>query len=417
MPTILVVDDRAPNRDLLTTLLGYAGHAALEAADAEHALEIVRAARPDLVIADVVMPSIDGFEFVRRLRSEPDIAQTRVMFYTATYLEADARALAEACGVVHVLAKPSEPQIILDTIQLALGAPPPACALPPAAEFDQEHGRLLLNKLAQKVDELETLNADLEQRVHERTAELDTDNAHLIELNALKDDFLAITSHDLRSPLGAIQNMAELLLEDMDLPDATRRRLTENIRDLAHRLIELVSRMLDLARLEAGKIELEVIDLRASDVARQTLDVLRFSASAKDITIQLVVEPGEQLVQADWMKLSQILGNLLSNAIKFTDAGGQVIITVGPAPDGTRVSVVDSGLGIPSEELPYLFEKFKQVYTQGTANERGSGLGLAIVRQLVELHGGSIEVTSELHHGSIFTFHLPASDLASSVSA
>jgi signal transduction histidine kinase len=417
MTTILVVDDRAPNRYLLTTLLGYAGHASLEAADAEHALEIVRAARPDLVIADVLMPSIDGFEFVRRLRSEPEIAQTRVMFYTATYLETEARALAEACGVRHVLVKPTEPQIILDTIQQALSEPPPAGSALLDAEFDQEHGRLLLNKLAQKVDELETLNADLEQRVHQRTAELDTANAHLIELDALKDDFLAITSHDLRSPLGAIQNMAELLLEDTDLSDATRRRLTENIQDLAHRLIALVSRMLDLARLEAGKIELEVIDLRASDVARQALDMLRFSASAKGIDMQLVVELDEQLVQADWMRLSQILNNLLSNAIKFTDAGGQVLITVGPAPDGTRVSVVDSGLGIPSEELPYLFEKFKQVYTHGTANERGSGLGLAIVRQLVELHGGSIEVTSELHHGSTFTFHLPASDLASSVSA
>src|SRR5215212_7138382 len=135
MPTILIVDDRAPNRDLLTTLLGYAGHVALEAADAEQALKIVRDARPDLVIADVVMPSIDGFEFVRRLRSEPEIAQTRVMFYTATYLEAEAQALAEACGVLHVLVKPAEPQLILDTVQLALGAALPQPVLPTDAEF------------------------------------------------------------------------------------------------------------------------------------------------------------------------------------------------------------------------------------------------------------------------------------------
>jgi signal transduction histidine kinase len=417
MPTILIVDDRAPNRDLLTTLLGYAGHATLEAADAEQALEIVRSARPDLVIADVVMPSIDGFEFVRQLRTEPEIAQTPVMFYTATYLETEARSLAEACGVMHVLVKPAEPRVILDTIQLALGTPPPVRALPPAAEFDQEHGRVLLNKLAQKIDELETLNTELEQRVHERTLELAVANAHLVELNALKDDFLAITSHDLRSPLGAIQNMAELLLEDSGLPDETRRRLIANIQELAHRLIELVSRMLDLARLEAGKVELEVIDLYASDVARQVLDVVRFNASAKQITTELVVAPGEQLVQADWMKLSQILDNLLSNAIKFTGAGGHVRVTIGRESLGTRISVSDSGMGIPAEELPYLFEKFKQVHTQGTANERGSGLGLAIVRQLVELHGGAIDVTSELHHGSTFTFYLPAGDLESSVSA
>ena len=417
MPTILVVDDRAPNRDLLTTLLGYAGHTALEAADAAQALEIVRTARPDLVIADVVMPSIDGFEFVRKLRGEPEIAQTRVMFYTATYLEAEARALAEACGVLHVLVKPAEPQLIFETIQQALGAPALIQALPSAAEFDQEHGRLLLNKLAQKVDELETLNAELEQRVQERTAELAEVNTHLIELSALKDDFLAITSHDLRSPLGAIQNMAELLLEDAELPDATRRRLTENIYDLSRRQIELVSRLLDLARLEAGKVDLEVAKLYASEVAKQAIELLRFSAHAKGIDLQLVIEPKELPVQADWMKLSQILNNLLSNAIKFTGSGGHVVVTVGPAPEGMCISVADNGLGIPAEQLPFLFEKFKQVHTLGTANERGSGLGLAIVRQLVELHGGSIHVTSERQHGSTFTVRLPVGDLASSVSA
>jgi signal transduction histidine kinase len=364
-----------------------------------------------------MMPSIDGFEFVRRLRTDPEIAHTPVIFYTATYLEAEARALAEACGVRHVLVKPAEPRLILDTIQLALGAPPPARFLQPPAEFEQEHGRLLLNKLVQKVDELETLNAELEQRVHERTLELAVANVHLVELNALKDDFLVITSHDLRSPLAAIQNMAELLLEDSGLPDATRRRLTENIQDLARRLTELVSRMLDLARLEAGKIDLDAIDLYVSDIARQVLDVLRFNANAKQITTELRIEPGERLVPADWMKLSQILNNLLSNAIKFTDVGGHVVVTVGPAPDGTRVSVSDNGVGIPPEDLPYVFEKFKQVHSQGTANERGSGLGLAIVRQLVELHGGSIEVTSEPSYGSTFTFLLPAGELASSASA
>ncbi|HEU5097578.1 MAG TPA: hybrid sensor histidine kinase/response regulator [Roseiflexaceae bacterium] len=417
MATILVVDDRAINREFLITLLGYAGHDVLEAPDADQALRLIRAHHPDLVIADVLMPSIDGFEFVRLLRGEPDIAQTRVMFYTATYMEGEARELADACGVRHVLTKPAEPQLILDTVQLALDTPAAVSPPPSDAEFDQEHGRLLLNKLAQKVDELETLSADLEQRVRERTAELDALNEHLRGLNALKDEFLAITSHDLRSPLGAIINMAELLLEDSELPEETRRRLIENIYELAKRQIELVSRLLDLARLESGKVELEMIELRASEVARQSIKVLSFSAQAKDISIDLVVEPGEPQMLADWMKLSQILNNLLSNAIKFTQPGGRVVVTVAPEPDGVRLSVLDSGLGIPVEALPHVFEKFRQVHTQGTANERGSGLGLAIVRQLVELHGGSIEVTSTWQQGSTFIVHLPANSLASSVSA
>jgi len=171
MATILVVDDRAINRKLLITLLDYADHIALEAADAEQALTLVRAALPDLVIIDVLLPSVNGFEFVHRLRSEPAIAQTRVMFYTATYLEPEARRLAEACGVRHVLAKPNEPQIILDMVRQALSEPKAISAALPAAEFDQEHGWLLIKRLAQIVDELETLKADLERRVQDRTAE------------------------------------------------------------------------------------------------------------------------------------------------------------------------------------------------------------------------------------------------------
>ena len=111
---------------------------------------------------------------------------------------------------------------------------------------------------------------------------------------------------------------------------------------------------------------------------------------------------------ADWIKVSQILTNLISNAIKFTAPGGQITVTVTPEPGGVAVRVADSGLGIPAAELPHLFEQFRQVHTHGTADERGSGLGLAIVRQLVELHGGSIEVASVVGQGSVFSVFLPA---------
>ena len=417
MATILILDDRPANREFLVTLLGYAGYSLLEADDAEAALASVRAAPPDLVIADVLMPGVDGFEFVRQLRADPAIANTRVIFYTATYLEAEARALAEACGVMHLLTKPAEPQQILETVQLALGEDVRATPPPPNHEFERDHQRLLVDKLAQKVDELETLNVELEQRVAARTADLAEANTRLHELNVFKDNLLAIASHDLRSPLGAIQNMAEILLEDEDLPDDLRRRLTRNIYDSTHHLIDMVSKLLDLSRLEAGRVELEPIDLLASQVARQSIEALQASAEAKSIATQLVVEPGEQLLSADWMKLSQIMGNLLSNAIKFTPSGGQITVTVGPAPAGVRVSVADTGLGIPNDQLPGLFEKFRQVHTRGTADERGSGLGLAIVRELVDLHGGTIEVTSEPQRGSTFVVHLPAGDSAAEATA
>jgi signal transduction histidine kinase len=413
--TILVVDDKAVNLDLLATLLGSAGYQVLLATSAVEALAHVRESQPDLVVTDVLMPEVDGFEFTRRLRADPAIAHTNVIFYTAAYVEAEARALAEACGVKYLLTKPAEPQVILDTIHAAMSEPTTDVALP-AEAFEQAHQRLLLDTLTQKVDELErlnaglaTLNAELEQRVAARTAELADANTRLHELNTFKDNILAMASHDLRSPLGAIQNTAELLLEDFELPEEGR-HLVKNIDASTRHLISMVGDMLDLSRLESGKVELELTRLYISDVALRSIEALRASAQAKELAVQLIADPGEQPLHVDWMKLSQTLNNLLSNAIKFTAPGGQIAIRVGPEPGGTRVSVADTGLGIPAEALPHLFEKFRQAHTRGTAGERGSGLGLAIVQQLVELHGGSIEVASEIGRGSEFTIHLPATN-------
>jgi PAS domain S-box-containing protein len=161
MPTILVVDDRPENRSFLATLLGYKGHRLLEASDGEEALEVVRAERPDLIIADLLMPTMDGYEFVRRLRAETAVAHTPVVFFTAHYHEREAQALAHNCGVAHVLFKPADPQVVLRTVEGALGraAPPPAA--PPPDDFDREHLRLVTDKLSQKAAELHVTNRRL----------------------------------------------------------------------------------------------------------------------------------------------------------------------------------------------------------------------------------------------------------------
>ncbi|KPV47938.1 hypothetical protein SE17_40770, partial [Kouleothrix aurantiaca] len=240
------------------------------------------------------------------------------MFYTATYIEPETHSLAASLGVSYLLTKPAEPQVILDTIRAALDLPIETLAPPPPEQFEQEHQRLLLHKLSQKVDELEafnaglaTINAELEERIAARTAELAEANQRLRDLNAVKDNLLAITSHDLRSPLGAIQNMAELLLDDETLNDDNRRLVT-SMAGSASRLIAMVSTMLDLSKLEAGKVQLEPIELRASAVTHQVLDSLLPSAKAKHIDLLLEVLPKEPTICADWVKLAQILSNLLS---------------------------------------------------------------------------------------------------------
>jgi signal transduction histidine kinase len=161
MTTILVVDDHPTNRQLLVTLLGYRNYRVLEASDGVDGLALARAARPDLIIADILMPTMDGYEFARQIRADPAVARTQIIFYTATYLESEARELARACGVYHLLTKPADPQVILNTVEAALQSPTPI--LPPAIpeEFEHDHRELLTSKLAQKVDELEIVNQRL----------------------------------------------------------------------------------------------------------------------------------------------------------------------------------------------------------------------------------------------------------------
>ena len=159
MATILIVDDRSVNREFLVTLLAYGGHRLLQAADGAEALDLAKAERPDLVIADILMPTMDGYELVRQLRADPHIAQTRVIFSTAHYHEQEAKELARDCGVSAVITKPSEPEEVLKAVEAALRLTP--VAAPPQTstdEFDREHLRLLTDKLSQKADDLKVTN-------------------------------------------------------------------------------------------------------------------------------------------------------------------------------------------------------------------------------------------------------------------
>ena len=158
MPTILVVDDRQENREFLVTLLQYGGHRLIEASDGAEALVVVQRERPDLVIADIIMPTMDGYEFVRKLRSDPDVAQTPVIFYTAAYHRLEASALADKAGAVQLLTKPSDPEIILEAVSAALARQPEHGQAPLPDSFDREHLRLVTDMLAQKVNDLEVVN-------------------------------------------------------------------------------------------------------------------------------------------------------------------------------------------------------------------------------------------------------------------
>jgi signal transduction histidine kinase len=235
-------------------------------------------------------------------------------------------------------------------------------------------------------------------------AERQITNARLQELNRRKDEMIAVVSHDLCSPLTGFRMVIDLLREGKKDESG---ELLELMDHSARRMVSMVRGLLDVAKLESVEIQLEREEVLVSEVIQQSMEPLAINANAKHITLELHGSPAEPVLQADRLRLSQIFNNLLSNAVKFTAPRGKVTVTIEPSAAGVRVSVQDTGLGIPTSDLPHVFDKYYQASTKATAGEKGTGLGLAIVRELVLLHQGHIDVTSEVNQGTTFTVYLP----------
>ncbi len=225
------------------------------------------------------------------------------------------------------------------------------------------------------------------------------------EANRLKSEFLASMSHELRTPLNGIIGFSELL--QADLADPEQRHYAQVIHDSGRHLLGLVNEILDLAKVEAGKVEFAWEDVRLNEVAGELAVLHRAAAAAKGLALELELAAAlPPTLRSDPMRLRQILNNLLDNAVKFTDRGS-VRLTVAPADDGIAFTVADTGPGIPPEAQSLVFEKFKQLENLLTRAHGGTGLGLALVRQLVEHMGGSVTLVSAVGQGSAFTVRLP----------
>lgn len=243
----------------------------------------------------------------------------------------------------------------------------------------------------------------------EQRAQLEEANRRLRDENQYKSDFLAMMSHELRTPLTSIIAFTELLnREDGPLTDEereTRREIEAN----SHALLLMINDILEMTRLDAGRIQLnrEVVDL--GDVAGMVADVVRSLAERNGIAFTCEVAPDVPLVRADFEKIRHAVENLCGNAMKFTPEGGSVRLHIAPAPGGDAVliSVTDTGIGIAPADRERIFERFVQVDSSVSRQYSGTGLGLALAREYVEMHGGTIEVESELGCGSTFTVRLP----------
>ncbi|NOT01751.1 MAG: HAMP domain-containing histidine kinase [Phycisphaerales bacterium] len=265
----------------------------------------------------------------------------------------------------------------------------------------------MLLRLNASHEELRTINRSLDVKLEE----LAQTNVALYESNRLKSEFIANVSHELRTPLGLIINFAELLRDAIEDPPEDKSRMTRyavNILRNGRALLEIINDLLDLAKIEAGRIELHISEFSVVETCGALIDFVRPLADKKRIELP---EPqcGElPPVQSDAGKVKQILYNLLSNAIKFTPEGGRVTLSAeAVGADRVRMIVSDTGPGIDKDKFGLIFEKFRQLDSSLTREHSGTGLGLAITKELTQLLGGSIEVASEVGLGATFTVMLP----------
>jgi signal transduction histidine kinase len=261
----------------------------------------------------------------------------------------------------------------------------------------------MLRNLTSMQDRNRKLIADLDRKVDE----LARVNMALYESNRLKSDFLATMSHELRTPLNSIIGFSEVLLAAENLTDK-QHRYAANIMTGGQQLLAMINDILELAKLEAGKMRLHPVALSVPEACEQAAAMFRQQAEKKNIDLRVQVDPASPPVRQDPGKVHQILTNLLSNAVKFTPEGGRV--TLKAAADGRDLvlTVTDTGVGIAAEEQDLIFEKFRQAANPLTREQGGTGLGLSIVRELAKLLGGDVSLHSELGRGSTFTVRVTA---------
>jgi signal transduction histidine kinase len=243
-------------------------------------------------------------------------------------------------------------------------------------------------------------NARLFREIEQKSRELEAASRH-------KSEFLANMSHELRTPLNAIIGFSEVLAERMfgDINDKQAEYLADILESGRH-LLSLINDILDLSKIEAGRMELELTDLDLPLAIDNALLLVRERGQRRGITLGRLVDERLRTIRADERKVKQVLLNLLSNALKFTPEGGKVDVQARIEDRVVEISVTDTGVGIAPEDQQAVFEEFRQVGA-ATRKVEGTGLGLAISRKFVELHGGTIAVTSRVGHGSTFTFTLP----------
>lgn len=371
---ILIADDNAVDRDIFRVMLGESEFRILEASTGEEAVRIFEADRPDCVLLDYALPDLTGIEVLERILA----------------VDADA--------AVIMLSGSSMTETAVDALRGGV-----------TDFFDKERiGRDGLRRSVRNAIEKRDL-------VFERTQTHRQLERTVVELKKRNDEiqsFYHTLSHELKTPLTAIQEFVSLVLDGIAGPiSETQREYLEIAVQNCGRVARHVNDILDITRLETGKLSLELSDHSAERIVAEAVQAFDLAATEREIDLVFACEPDLPQIRVDEARVAQVLGNLIGNALKFTKAGGRVDVRARSLEAGwVEVSVADNGRGIDPESRTRVFERLYQVCEGDSVLEEGTGLGLNICQDLVELHGGEIEVESEVDRGSTFRFTLPVSE-------
>ena len=375
-PKILVVnDDPASLLGLIGLLSQWKDEISYEIVAARSGEEALRQALHHdfaVILLDVNMPGMDGFETAEAIHLRAVSASTPIIFVTAYLADEMNRLKGYQKGAVDYLFTPIIPQILKAKLAVFVG-------------------------LARKNIELIAINTQLEHEISERRiAE---------RQNKAKDEFLAMLGHELRNPISAISAAASLICLP-NVPSEHIERAKDVIRRQSQQLSRIVDDLLDLSRVMSGKILLARQRVEFSKLINSCVETLKVAGRTKGFTLN--VSARAAWVDADPTRLEQIISNLLDNALKYTPDGGRIDIEAGPEADQVVLRVKDSGVGIPAELLPHVFDVFVQGETSLDRSQGGLGIGLALVRQLALLHGGTVTADSDgSGSGSTFVIQLP----------
>lgn len=386
---ILLVDDQPAKLLTYEAILQDLGDRLIKAHTAREALEYLLLEEIAVILMDVSMPDVDGFELASMIRQHPRCQRTSIIFVSAVHLTDLDRLRGYETGAVDYVPVPVVPQVLRAKVSVFL-------------------------ELFRKTRQLERLNADLERRVASRTEELEASTARLRaseeglrEADRRKDEFLAILAHELRNPLAPIRNALTLMRSSSSLsPEVTWSR--DLIERQVDQLARLVDDLLDVSRVSRGKIELKRELLELEEVVAAGIETSRPHIDGRQHELVLRFPESPVRVFGDRIRLTQVVSNLLNNAAKFQEKGGKITVIVDRDGGDAIVRIEDRGIGIAPETLPRVFDLFVQYDHPTTRTERGLGIGLSLVKDLLALHDGSVSAHSDgLGHGSEFVIRLP----------